>query len=1333
MKMDKKISWTIVFVLIVLFVLGSFTFGYFKDREIDKEGLFSLFRMETIKSNQEISDELIEKNYFSQKKYDDFIKELTFEETIHNFNQDSFLNMLLDRGFIKPDITTKEELKSRVNAKGFNIEELQLRPYGIISAINDFIAEGSLFNKQRFSPEDDWTDNLMMSYKVLEQLKTDFYQDKIGFIDYMDEEGFLEILGSELGVTPTIEPIRAYTFSNMDYEAELGRELNEYLINPIIISYSAPFVRFYPDDETAEEKGNPYLTRLPETNLNIYYDTGSWTTDISETAKRLNSMPEGQRMIQISGVERKDLFHPGYKWWGSLIDSLKNEDGDIVFWDAGENNPSGHMTYYFPSQDEWVEILQNRLEPFFAELSNEIESDRINYVMMDYEGIRTNYVSVMKAFENNFLEDNGEPTYADFLKDERSILMLSKMDIDPDIILGFDNIKDPLKKKKYYYGSEIQLKWDKYILQKRAEDIYNAYLLVVHEYFPNAVASNWRNKLSSELVQSGRFDLSQTLWGLGNPLMKSSPNTVFYGVQKQDKLADMTIIESSPPAPRNHWRIDENNHMTRFNALISGIKEANTVSSATSLRTQHYVSNPLLVDSFYAGLYGSDVSFNFDTEEYENAKPDSFETGIGDVMAEFWYRAGVEAETLFYYDFKAGETEYLSQVAEFAERTLVELNEVLGYSDREFLYDGWVEINGDKVPVSVDTLVYPKENEEGVLIWGARANNKNVYRIIFDIDLKAGESRDSFLINDGRDGSYVKFIVGDKTIEFPNAEIYTPSEEVSLQGFWVVQKHWAGKVIKGTVECENGCGCLKGECLGIEEKIISSWGPHINRLSDEEFDEFVYMAEELKKVGFTHIGIHIDPQEMPLSEEIENRINRLRGIQPLALHSSSVHYFLNIRNYEGVNHENGYDLKFFSASSDIWDPYNCDSGCERGLGDNCIARHHSLALDPAYNGRVWQDELDRLDVLMDNINIQENDIVLFDSEIWRDTSLRFEQCYPGVLEAVNDERYFGSMDDKRQQYSDYVRQRGNELVERVKVRNSDIKAMFYYTNPEGRWGYFPYGVGDAPNPSLYYLPNLNSFETVLNMADYSEGGYAWPSFSWYTGLRENMKWDPLITQKAGYLLKQAGINGIIEYPGPHATANKEGFDFNYYLEQYNAFAEGFIDEINPGELIEICDDEVDNDGDRYADCEDSYCIDNCYCEGDCVCGDGKCDSDKGEDCSTCSEDCGDCASVGGNGGGSSGGGGGRDKGGHGSKNFEILGGNTSDKTIGFKGSIDLENLIDTEQPESQDSTKERTEQVMASALYFLGAIVTGLIVLIGFLILKRLGRIRVLKKGIKGL
>ena len=37
--MDKKISWTIVFVLIVLFVLGSFTFGYFKDREIDKEGL----------------------------------------------------------------------------------------------------------------------------------------------------------------------------------------------------------------------------------------------------------------------------------------------------------------------------------------------------------------------------------------------------------------------------------------------------------------------------------------------------------------------------------------------------------------------------------------------------------------------------------------------------------------------------------------------------------------------------------------------------------------------------------------------------------------------------------------------------------------------------------------------------------------------------------------------------------------------------------------------------------------------------------------------------------------------------------------------------------------------------------------------------------------------------------------------------------------------------------------------------------------------------------------------------------------------------------------------
>lgn len=74
---------------------------------------------------------------------------------------------------------------------------------------------------------------------------------------------------------------------------------------------------------------------------------------------------------------------------------------------------------------------------------------------------------------------------------------------------------------------------------------------------------------------------------------------------------------------------------------------------------------------------------------------------------------------------------------------------------------------------------------------------------------------------------------------------------------------------------------------------------------------------------------------------------------------------------------------------------------------------------------------------------------------------------------------------------------------------------------------------------------------------------------WYT-----TQWDPRITQKAGFMLRQKEVYGLLDWPGP----KKFDGTYDYYLSQVESFMRGFNGN-DPGELLEVCNDGWDNNGD----------------------------------------------------------------------------------------------------------------------------------------------------------
>jgi hypothetical protein len=371
--------------------------------------------------------------------------------------------------------------------------------------------------------------------------------------------------------------------------------------------------------------------------------------------------------------------------------------------------------------------------------------------------------------------------------------------------------------------------------------------------------------------------------------------------------------------------------------------------------------------------------------------------------------------------------------------------------------------------------------------------------------------------------------------------------------------------------------------------VLTYWGPWVDDegITDQEWiDEYLPVFTQLKTIGFTHTGVelwYLNQSAHPLGA---TRITDLRnrGFDIGLQHIPGYQILMKKENLDPQYHENGQNYKYLDSTG-----FNAsECYCQE---DHCHNETNRNAYDPGYNGTVWKDELNLLDQYIATANLTSSDLAMFDMELWGARDVNLYVCFGDDILMRSVGRYSGNHSERWTQYVNNWRQRGIDLRDRVKNWNPDIRTFFYGDNiPELEYTWMPVGAGDVRSTSLYSMPNITHCQQLLDSYNFN-GSYMWVSFS-TTDLRWNhppgnhegyfadgILWDPLLSQKIGYLLRQEGVKGIIVYPGPYES----GVPIDYFMAHANALAKGFVNGTDPGELTEISGDGWDNNGDGIWD------------------------------------------------------------------------------------------------------------------------------------------------------
>lgn len=613
-------------------------------------------------------------------------------------------------------------INSILQEKGLDPLKLMLNAGGLLTAGASLQGSQRILSKDTTNP----LANVLTSVWAFEKLKQRFYENKVTFLLRFSPSTLKKIfLKSELSeVSP--DPILLVA--------------NELI--PLRLQWSSPDIvrRFAITlDFTTGEKAD------------------GWT--IPGLVNTIQTLDPSRRTFFVTFSEGSPV---------SALDPLRDKyNGDAVI----EKSPG--VPHRFPSYDEWKKRVSENLRNYLTSIKAEMEArgdftSPARYVAIDFESIRNDWESTVLYYAGQ---------HSLLLLDAKINNLMERLSLTENDIRSMDTwlATDPRR-----------LRWDSYMLQHRADALSQSIGETFREVFnrPDIIISNYDDTLRSDTVPNGAFAKKEfRIWGSpGTSLIGGLPSIPLYGLQYQRISTPEGEIISTPPAPSTIHVITENEFNTRNNTFVSTLNRVNSISSATSLKTNHYVTVKDFIDVWHDGYYGPCVRYFPDPGQYRRVACGESE-GIGDFMFEYWALAAQNSEFLNLYTLSPDKMPITLEQALFAKHSMNEINRVLGYSDRGLAKNAVAYIDGVRTSVSANKAPYGKP----FYVWASRANNKNVFRVVFmapnNFDKKIT------IIRDGSAGDGAQISYGGSFLEIPGGVIDAQSANDTLTpyGFFITQ------------------------------------------------------------------------------------------------------------------------------------------------------------------------------------------------------------------------------------------------------------------------------------------------------------------------------------------------------------------------------------------------------------------------------------------------------------------------------------------------------------------------------------------------------------------
>jgi len=252
------------------------------------EVIFQVTRI--AETNAEIVQRLVRVGMFDSADYDNLIAQVTFPELLSEMNAIPFMKLVIDQGFALPEINTVQALVDRLAQKGVDVFEFKLRPDGILSSL------AGIGDKSLLVSNNNLLDQLSMSRTVKEAMVGNFNTDRQNFIENLELEHFLSLLGGRQSTTaPTADPIWIHTWEDMD---------GDVVLNP---------ARALFDIATTNEWGTTH-------------DDAGQRGDIQALVDQLIELPEGKRILFVHSWSYL-LETPDSNGWKPILDPLRDDQG----------------------------------------------------------------------------------------------------------------------------------------------------------------------------------------------------------------------------------------------------------------------------------------------------------------------------------------------------------------------------------------------------------------------------------------------------------------------------------------------------------------------------------------------------------------------------------------------------------------------------------------------------------------------------------------------------------------------------------------------------------------------------------------------------------------------------------------------------------------------------------------------------------------------------------------------------------------------------------------------------------------------------------------------